>query len=147
MNLQNEDVTSINNNIENAKPFVDYSAYGKLVQEVEQHRAERLILLDDFLEKSKESNISPEAPGCVTPNISCGVRCCTQQAGISACCDKVCVSLLASRQHCGFCGKRCADDQLCRQGQCVCAPPYVSCGRACINPQLNPKHCGKCYHV
>lgn len=43
-------------NLDNAKPFVDYSAFGKLVQEVEQHRAERLIPFDDFLEKSKEPN-------------------------------------------------------------------------------------------
>lgn len=55
MNLQNEDVTSINESLENANPFVDYSAYGKLVQEVEQHRAERLISFNDFLRKSKKS--------------------------------------------------------------------------------------------
>jgi len=56
MGLQDEGIIDINKNSENAKPFVDYGAFGKLVQEVEQHRAERLISLDDFLEKSKELN-------------------------------------------------------------------------------------------
>lgn len=44
------------NNTEQPKPFVDYSAFGSLVQEVEKHRAERLVSLDDFLAKSKEDN-------------------------------------------------------------------------------------------
>lgn len=51
-----EDVLSEENNSEMAKPFVDYSAFGQLVKQVEKHRAERLLSLDDFLNKSKEGN-------------------------------------------------------------------------------------------
>lgn len=55
-NPQVKTIDEMNSHPENAKPFVDYSAYGKLVQEVEKHRAKRLVSLDDFLNKSEEPN-------------------------------------------------------------------------------------------
>lgn len=54
--LNKPEIINMENNSENAKPFVDYSAFGKLVQEVEQHRVERLITFDEFLQKSEEAN-------------------------------------------------------------------------------------------
>jgi hypothetical protein len=39
------------------KALVDYDDFKNLVEEVEKHRAERLINLDDFLKKSKEYNV------------------------------------------------------------------------------------------
>lgn len=36
--------------------FVDYDAYEQLVKEVKNHRASRLLPLDQFLEKAKEPN-------------------------------------------------------------------------------------------
>ena len=40
----------------NPEPFVDYDAFGKLIKEVEKHREQRLVSLEDFLKKSKEEN-------------------------------------------------------------------------------------------
>ncbi|MFV0388008.1 MAG: rhodanese-like domain-containing protein [Pyrinomonadaceae bacterium] len=38
------------------KPYVDFYAFSKLVNEVESHRAERLVTLNEFLKMSKDSN-------------------------------------------------------------------------------------------
>ena len=56
LNAQSKKDKNSQNNELTTSPFVDYDAFEALVKEVKQHRAERLITLDDFLEKSKEAN-------------------------------------------------------------------------------------------
>lgn len=47
----------LNKEIEYPKAYVDYDDFKNLITEVESHRNNRLISLDEFLTKSKEANV------------------------------------------------------------------------------------------
>ncbi|KAL3377565.1 hypothetical protein AABB24_003797, partial [Solanum stoloniferum] len=47
------------------------------------------------------------------------------------CCKKKCVNVLADRQNCGLCGKKCRYNETCCRGKCV-------------NTLFHKRHCGGC---
>ena len=75
-----------------------------------------------------------------------GCRC--ADPSLTACGDQ-CIDLSASALHCGRCGRACAADQRCLQGQCArrdepCPPGTTDCAGACVDLDADPQHCGAC---
>jgi hypothetical protein len=53
--------------------------------------------------------------------------------------------LQSSGAHCGMCGRRCAADQNCMGGACVCPTGLTTCpGTSCVNLATDRSHCGSC---
>lgn len=52
----------------------------------------------------------------------------------------------SNREHCGYCGVKCAADELCQSGECRKACPGIPdrCGDLCVDLQVNDYHCGTC---
>lgn len=40
--------------------------------------------------------------------------------------------------------EQCKGNQRCLSGQCICRPPLIACGGACINTLQDSQHCGRC---
>lgn len=80
-------------------------------------------------------------------------------------CGLECVDTSQSRRHCGGCNQACVRGQECRAGACVedrcagrcdplsevctadacaCRPGMIRCGERCVDPQIDPHHCGEC---
>jgi hypothetical protein len=81
----------------------------------------------------------------------CAANC---QAALVAC-DGTCVDPTTSAAHCGAtgdclaarAGARCAPNQLCLAGACAplsCVAPDRICDGACVDPAVDPQHCGGC---
>lgn len=48
-------------------------------------------------------------------------------------------------EHCGECGNACGPDNLCLDGECVCAAVGDTlCDGACVDTAVSPFHCGAC---
>jgi hypothetical protein len=62
-------------------------------------------------------------------------------AGQTAC-DGVCVDLAVDPDHCGECGRACADGQSCADGACACPGGRIDCDGRCIDPLTDDAHCG-----
>lgn len=59
-------------------------------------------------------------------------------------CGATCVDLKRDPDNCGMCGKTCAHNQYCHQGQCECWPGLTVCQMSCLDFASNPDHCGAC---
>lgn len=49
-----------------------------------------------------------------------------------------------STEHCGACGRRCANGQECVSGACTCPLGTMLCGGNCLNVQSSTDNCGAC---
>jgi hypothetical protein len=61
----------------------------------------------------------------------------------------MCVHLGSDPNNCGGCGQVCPPYSAgltgyCSGGTCLCALPTKYCGGACVDPQSDAAHCGKC---
>lgn len=61
-------------------------------------------------------------------------------------CDAECVDTKSDSDHCGACGERCDDNEMCEDGVCtpVCANGRTLCGGACVDTDSSEDHCGGC---
>ncbi len=61
-------------------------------------------------------------------------------------CGAGCVDTLTDRDHCGDCGQRCPDSQMCVQGLCQneCPQGQLRCDGVCVNLNTSQAHCGSC---
>lgn len=57
-----------------------------------------------------------------------------------------CTDLETDRSNCGECGRGCAAGEVCEAGVCECDPTFV-CGSSCVDPMVDPQHCGACDHA
>jgi hypothetical protein len=67
---------------------------------------------------------------------------CTNAAEIL--CSGACVDPKSSEQHCGGCGKVCANGQQCENSSCVCTGGQALCSNACVNTSTDEQNCGAC---
>lgn len=125
------------------------------------------------LEQCEGACIDPreDPENCGACGVTCSAR---QECAAGACvepcsrgdrCGVECVDVMVSRQHCGACNDPCVRGQECRDGACVsdacagrcdpltevcdgdaclCRPGMIRCGDRCVDPQLDPAHCGGC---
>jgi hypothetical protein len=90
---------------------------------------------------------------CDEGHTCCGGRCCEADDPYTACCDGRCVDTVNNDRHCGTCGNRCAANEVCRFGQCVCytdcdgcpSEGDTWCGDRCVDTMNDPEHCGGCF--
>lgn len=60
-------------------------------------------------------------------------------------CDERCVDLSQASNHCGACGRVCAEGERCEVGVCDgCAAGLTDCGDGCISLDASSEHCGGC---
>ncbi|WP_437968451.1 MXAN_6577-like cysteine-rich protein [Sorangium sp. So ce260] len=59
-------------------------------------------------------------------------------------CGGRCVDLDNNPRHCGGCGEKCPDDQLCEDGACRCDVGLEACDGGCADLSKDPMHCGAC---
>ncbi len=74
-------------------------------------------------------------------------------AGLDDCAGD-CADLQWSDKHCGVCGRRCGDAEVCVFGSCIggdgtCSPACsdgdkICCSGECIDPRVNDQNCGGC---
>jgi hypothetical protein len=67
---------------------------------------------------------------------------CTNAAEIL--CSGACVDPKTSEQHCGGCGKVCANGQQCDNSSCKCTGDLDLCNNACVNTDTDEQNCGAC---
>lgn len=67
---------------------------------------------------------------------------CTNAAEIL--CSGACVDTKTSEQHCGGCGKVCANGQQCESSSCKCTGDLDLCNNACVNTDTDEQNCGAC---
>jgi len=70
--------------------------------------------------------------------------CCPTSDGISSCVD-----MQTDRSHCGQCGNACAVNEICLDGDCLCAVNCCPsgqelCAGRCVNTQIDRTNCGGC---
>jgi len=69
---------------------------------------------------------------CEAPEFACGARC---------------VELDDDPDHCGVCGRACALDEVCIEGECESAcDDGELCGNTCVETDDDPANCGGCNH-
>jgi hypothetical protein len=59
-------------------------------------------------------------------------------------CDRECVNLQTSDEHCGECGISCSDGKSCQNGSCQCPVGQTECQGTCIDPMTDNNNCGGC---
>lgn len=67
---------------------------------------------------------------------------CTNAAEIL--CSGACVDTKTSEQHCGGCGKVCANGQQCENSSCKCSGSLALCNNACVDNKTDEQNCGAC---
>jgi hypothetical protein len=102
------------------------------------------------------ANACPTRPNAVPSCVAGACRVGTCNQGFANCngfdfdgCER---DLRNDREHCGACGRRCADSQVCRNGACdgpVCPPGEVQCAafdglRYCADFGRDVNNCGGC---
>lgn len=55
-----------------------------------------------------------------------------------------CVDTDSDVEHCGDCGTNCGANEVCENGDCVCAPGFEDCDGDCVDLDTNHDHCGEC---
>ncbi|AKV04600.1 Tryptophan synthase alpha chain [Labilithrix luteola] len=91
-------------------------------------------------------DVYPPNVGFNCASSSCGLHC---SSGYADCnkdtCRDGCETVLASDpENCGSCGNKCAADQVCDQGRCICDATQTRCGFDCVDLQSDPLNCGAC---
>jgi len=85
-----------------------------------------------------KSKPKPEQTGGPSTALSC-------PKGLTQCGD-ACVSTRSDADHCGVCGKSCAEGQVCSRAECAarCADGLTECSEACIDATSDRTNCGAC---
>lgn len=60
--------------------------------------------------------------------------------------EGLCTDTDTDDDHCGKCGNDCGDNEICEDGECVCADGYEPCGEdeVCVDTDSDHEHCGEC---
>ncbi len=96
---------------------------------------------------------SGEDPGTVPGNTNTNSTSSSGTAGGSEGCPSemtdcygYCVDTSFNPSHCGSCGTKCTDGDVCVNGSCIlnCAGGSTKCGDSCVDTSLDPDHCGAC---
>jgi len=61
-------------------------------------------------------------------------------------CGGKCIDLQTNAQHCGDCGRACAEGRACEAGECVasCSDGLARCGSSCVDLKIDTLNCGSC---
>jgi hypothetical protein len=85
---------------------------------------------------------------CPQPN-----KFCPDQAG-----GQYCANVMYDRNNCGQCGRLCAANEMCNNGQCVvggggpdagvtCPAGFLTCAGRCVDPYNDTNNCGFCGNI
>ena len=90
---------------------------------------------------------------------SCAPYCYPADQCYTAARGSFCTETTSDPENCGGCGSRCLPDEVCdvrpsaggggptSSCQRVCDVGLTTCGRACVNTQIDLLHCGSCSHA
>lgn len=63
------------------------------------------------------------------------------------CADGCEMDLKNDPANCGACGRACAANQQCVEGQCLCPAGTTRCGNRCVDVNVDPDNCGGCGNI